>query len=165
MRLTQRPFFRTFLKYTALFLVVWIGFLIYTMDRNPPELKYFSITPEVLDPANGITEFTFAGQVRDERSVSKAEFICSSDAGDEFILVNVLSGMDKYKVGFGKIKHSPDWAGSWEGDKLQITFQGTGRLPRGVEPLVCQWRAVLGDNLGNSIEIPLDQTLTIKSSN
>lgn len=164
MQLLKRPFVRTILKYGALFLAVYIGYLVYTMDRNPPELVSFSISKSTLDPANGETTFEFSGEVTDERSVSLAEFYCASDKGDEFVLVNVLSGKDKYKVGFGKIKFSPDWSGSWDGNKLGIKFQGIGRLPKNVEPLSCNWRAELGDNLGNRQTIQLEKSLTIVSS-
>ena len=163
MQFLKRPFVRTAIRYGALFLAVWIGYLIYTMDRTAPELVNFSISTEVLDPANGIETFEYSGHIIDERSVSQAQFVCRSDQGDEFIIVIVTSGQDRYKVGFGKITSSPDWLGRWDGVKNEVRFEGIGRLPGQVDPLSCNWIAQLGDNLGNRTEFDTGYTLNIVS--
>ena len=163
MHILKRPFVKTLLKYLALFLAVWIGYLIYAMDRKAPELVSFNISTNVLDPANGIETFEYSGHITDERSVSQAQFVCRSDQGDEFIIVIVTSGKDRYKVGFGKITSSPDWLGRWDGVKNEVKFEGIGRLPGQVDPLSCNWIAQLGDNLGNRTEFDTGYTLDIIS--
>ncbi len=161
MQLLKRPFVRTILRYGALFLAVYIGYLIYAMDRNPPTLNVFTIDHQVLDPAKGESSFHFEGVITDERSVSKAQFICKHNEEDVFVIVLVTSGANKYKVGFGKINNSPDWLGSWDGNKQSVTFQGYGRLPKGTEPLSCDWYAQLGDNLGNQTEFKTELSLQV----
>lgn len=158
------PFMITALKYGALFLSVYIGWLIYANDHDAPELLEFSVSPSELDPANGSEMISFSGVIEDARSVDKAQFVCRSEQGDEFIIVLVLSGGNQYKVGFGKITSSPDWRGSWEGTKPKVTFSGTGVLPAGTPILDCVWEAQLGDNLGNYKEFDTDQTLKILSA-
>lgn len=163
MRLFQRQWFRTFLTYSALFLAVYIGYLIYATDRTAPALESFVVSTEVLDPAAGLETFEYSGKITDARSVSKAEFYCTSKTGDEFVLVLVTSGANKYKVGFGKISSSPDWLGRWDGTKTEVQFEGIGRLPKGTQPLECDWVAKLADNLGNQTEIETGLSLSIIS--
>lgn len=163
MKLFRKEWFKSLLRYLVLFLAVWIGYLIYAMDRNPPELVSLSISTETLDPANGIETFTYQGEIRDERLVSKAQFVCVSENGEEFVIVIVTSGANQYKVGFGRVTSSPDWLGSWDGNGREIRFQGSGRLPRQTLPLECDWIAQLEDNLGNSAEFPTGHTLKIIS--
>ncbi|MFM1951137.1 MAG: hypothetical protein RL418_824 [Actinomycetota bacterium] len=163
MQLLKRPFVRTLLKYFAMFLAVYLGYLVYAMDRTPPELAELTISTEVLDPANGIERFEYSGKIIDDRSVSKAEFVCVSEQGDEFILVLVTSGANRYKAGFGRISSSPDWLGRWDGRKTEVNFEGIGRLPGGTPTLECDWEARLGDNLGNNTVIDTGYSLSIIS--
>lgn len=151
------------MKYGALFLAVWLGYQFYAMDRTPPSLESFSIDQQILDPAKGQSSFRFNGVITDERSVSQAQFVCRTGDQDIFVIVLVTSGANKYKVGFGKINHSPDWLGSWDGNKQSVAFQGVGRLPKGTDPLACDWYAQLGDNLGNTAEFKTDLSLRVVS--
>jgi hypothetical protein len=163
-QLLSKSWFKSLLRYLALFLAVWIGFLIYTTDRNPPELVSLEFSTDTLDPAAGISTFQFKGEVSDERLVSKAQFVCVRDGIEELVIIAVTSGSNRYKVGFGKTSSSPDWLGSWDGNGREIRFAGYGRLPKGVDPLECEWVAQLEDNLGNSTEFPTGHTLRVVST-
>jgi hypothetical protein len=81
----------------------------------------------------------------------------------EFVIVVATSGINKYRVAFGKTSSSPNWIGRWEGTRQRIEFEGAAEVPLDTKSLTCEWQVNLKDSLGNEITTPLGVVMTIRA--
>ena len=162
MALDKKQWVRSSIRYLAIAGIAAIGFAIYFGERNPPVLESFAVESEVVELSiDG--RYEFSGLVSDERGVRSIELLCESETGTEFVILVPTTGMDKYKVAFGRLTASPDWIGHWEGNLNEVRFSGDGKIPLDTPSLECDWFVEVRDMVGNQMRSPVGQKLEVKS--
>jgi hypothetical protein len=160
MSILSRPWIRSGIRYLIAGVVIWLAIAIYTGETDAPTLESFAISNEEIDLSVANT-FEFSGVITDERGISSATLDCLAGEKSEFVIVVATSGINKYRVAFGKTASSPNWIGRWEGTKQRIQFEGLADVPLDTQDLTCQWQANLKDSLGNEITTPAGVVMTI----
>lgn len=158
----SKPWVRSGLRYLAAGAVAWIAIAIYTGESDAPVLESFEISREDID-LSADNSFDFSGVITDERGISSATLDCMANEESEFVIVVATSGINKYRVAFGKTASSPNWTGRWEGTKQRIKFEGSAEIPSDTENLNCEWQVNLKDSLGNEITTPTGVVMTVTS--
>jgi hypothetical protein len=160
MSILSKPWVRSGIRYLAAGLVIWIAIAIYTGESDAPVLESFEVSEREIDLAKD-NRFEFSGVISDERGIASATLDCMDGEKSEFVIVVATSGINKYRVAFGKTSSSPSWTGRWEGTKQQIRFEGLAEVPLDTQSLECQWQVNLRDSLGNEITTPAGVVMTI----
>ena len=160
MSMLSKPWVRSGIRYLIAGLAIWIAIAIYTGETDAPALERFEVSNQEIDLAIDNT-LEFSGVITDERGVSSATLDCMSGEKSEFVIVVATSGINKYRVAFGKTSSSPNWIGRWEGTKQRIEFEGIAEVPNDTKDLSCQWQVNLKDSLGNEITTPVGVVMTI----
>jgi hypothetical protein len=162
MNILSKPWVKSGIRYLIAGIVIWVAIAIYTGESDAPALESFTVSREDIDPAvDG--SFEFSGVITDERGVSSATLDCLAGDKSEFVIVVATSGINKYRVAFGKTSSSPNWIGRWEGTKQRIEFEGAAEVPLDTKSLNCQWQVNLKDSLGNEITTPAGVVMTIRA--
>ena len=162
MRILSKPWVRSSIRYLTAGILIWIAIAIYTGESDAPVLESFEVSNKNLDLAKG-NSFEFSGVISDERGIANATLDCLSGDKSEFVIVVATSGINKYRVAFGKTSSSPNWIGRWEGTKQLIKFEGLAEVPMYTQDLTCEWQANLVDSLGNEITTPAGVVMTVTS--
>jgi hypothetical protein len=162
MSLLSKPWVKSGIRYLAAGLVIWIAIAIYTGESDAPVLESFDISRTEIDLAVDNT-FEFSGAITDERGIAKVTLDCMAGEKSEFVIVVATSGINKYRVAFGKTSSSPNWIGRWEGSRQRIEFEGIAEVPLDTQALTCEWQASLADSLGNEITTPVGVVMTVKA--
>jgi hypothetical protein len=134
----------------------------YTGESDAPVMESFEVSSQDIDLAVDNT-FEFSGAITDERGISSATLDCLAGEKSEFVIVVATSGINKYRVAFGKTSSSPNWIGRWEGTRQRIEFEGAAEVPLETKSLNCQWQVNLKDSLGNEITTPAGVVMTIRA--
>jgi hypothetical protein len=162
MALDKKQWVKSSIRYLAIAAIAGTGLAIYFSDRNPPVLESFAVESEVVELSiDG--KYGFSGIVSDERGVRSIELLCQSETGTEFVILVPTTGMDKYKVSFGRLTASPDWIGHWEGNLNEVKFSGAGKIPLDTPSLECDWFVEVRDMVGNQMRSPVGQKLEVRS--
>ena len=162
MSILSKPWVRSGIRYLAAGIVIWIAIAIYTGESDAPVLESFDVSSKAIDLSKDNT-FEFSGVITDERGIANATLDCLSGEKSEFVIVVATSGINKYRVAFGKTSSSPNWIGRWEGTKQRIEFEGIAEVPVDTQDLKCEWQVNLADSLGNEITTPAGVVMTITS--
>jgi len=162
MSILSKPWVRSGLRYLIAGVVLWIAIALYTGESDAPVLESFEVTSQDIDLAVD-NAFEFSGVITDERGISSATLDCMAGEKSEFVIVVATSGINKYRVAFGKTSSSPNWIGRWEGTRQRIEFEGAAEVPLDTTSLNCQWQVDLKDSLGNEITTPLGVVMTIRA--
>jgi hypothetical protein len=158
----SKPWVKSSLRYIAAGLVLWLAIALYTGESDPPVLESFEVSGSEIDLAKD-NSFAFSGVISDDRGIAKVVLDCLSGEKSEFVIVVATSGINKYRVAFGKTSSSPNWIGRWEGSRQRIEFEGVAEVPVDTKGLTCQWQASLIDSLGNEITTPVGVVMTVKA--
>ena len=162
MSILSKPWVRSGIRYLAAGIVIWIAIAIYTGESDAPVLESFEVSNSEIDLTKD-DSFEFSGVISDERGISNATLECIDGEKSEFVIVVATSGINKYRVAFGKTSSSPNWIGRWEGTKQLIEFEGIAEVPLDTQNLQCEWQASLVDSLGNEITTPAGVVMTVTS--
>jgi hypothetical protein len=162
MSILSKPWVRSGIRYLIAGVVLWIAIAIYTGESDAPVMESFGVSSQDIDLAVDNT-FEFSGAITDERGISSATLECMAGEKSEFVIVVATSGINKYRVAFGKTSSSPNWIGRWEGTRQRIEFEGAAEVPLDTKSLNCQWQVNLKDSLGNEITTPAGVVMTIRA--
>jgi hypothetical protein len=162
MSILAKPWVRSGIRYLAAGLVIWIAIAIYTGESDAPVLESFEVSNSEIYLAKD-NSFEFSGAISDERGISNATLECIAGEKSEFVIVVATSGINKYRVAFGKTSSSPNWIGRWAGTKQRIEFEGIAEVPAGTPDLRCGWQVNLVDSLGNEITTPAGVVMTVRA--
>jgi hypothetical protein len=162
MSMLSKPWVRSGIRYLIAGLAIWIAIAIYTGETDAPALERFEVSSQDINLAIDNT-LEFSGVITDERGVSSATLDCMAGEKSEFVIVVATSGINKYRVAFGKTSSSPNWIGHWEGTKQRIEFEGFAQVPIDTEDLQCEWRVNLKDSLGNEITKPAGVMMAVSA--
>lgn len=162
MSILSKPWVRSGLRYLIAGVVLWIAIAMYTGESDAPVMESFEVSSQDIDLAVDNT-FEFSGAITDERGISSATLDCLAGEKSEFVIVVATSGINKYRVAFGKTSSSPNWIGRWEGTRQRIEFEGAAEVPLETKSLNCQWQVNLKDSLGNEITTPAGVVMTVRS--
>ena len=160
MSILSKPWVRSGIRYLAAGIVIWIAIAIYTGESDAPVLESFEVSNSEIDLTKD-DSFEFSGVISDERGISNATLECIDGEKSEFVIVVATSGINKYRVAFGKTSSSPNWIGRWEGTKQRIEFEGIAEVPADTQDLQCEWQVNLVDSLGNEITTPAGVVMTV----
>lgn len=162
MSILKKAWVRSSLRYLAISIAVAVAIAIYSGESDPPNMESFSTSASTVDLTTA-TSYSFSGAISDARGIASATLECGSGEGVEFVIVVATTGINKYRVSFGRTSSSPSWVGRWEGNRQRIQFEGIGQVPLDTPALTCNWFAHLKDSLGNEITTPLDVVMTVRS--
>ncbi len=162
MALDKQQWIKSSIRYGAISAVALLAIAFYAGEKNPPVLESFSVIRETVDLSES-GRYEFSGVVTDERGVRSIELLCESEARTEFVILVPTTGMNKYKVSFGRLTASPDWIGHWEGNLNEIRFSGAGKIPLDTPSLTCDWQVKMRDMVGNEITTPAGVVMTVRS--
>jgi hypothetical protein len=158
----SKPWIKSGLRYLAISIAVAVAIAIYSGETDPPKMESFSTSASTVDLTTD-TSYSFSGVISDARGIASATLECGSGEGVEFVIVVATTGINKYRVSFGRTSSSPTWVGRWEGNRQRIQFGGLGEVPADTPDLTCNWFAHLKDSLGNEITTPLDVVMTVRN--
>jgi hypothetical protein len=162
MSILKKAWVRSGLRYLTISIAVAVAILIYIGEKNAPQMESFSTSKTTVvlgtDPS-----FSFSGKITDERGVANVVLECVSENRSQFVVVVATTGINKYRVSFGRTSSSPSWVGRWEGNRQEIKFEGVAEIPADTSNLTCDWIAHLKDSLGNAITTPLGVVMTVRN--